>query len=59
MSSLIGPGVPIPKTGPVGLSETYFPFRAPLKVVTWQKKVSQRVAVGSLHTADRAHSREI
>lgn len=59
MSSLMGPGVPVPKTGPVGLSEVYIPFRVSLKVVTWQKKVSQRVAVGSLHTVDRACSREI
>lgn len=42
MSSLISLGVPIPKTGPVGLSELHFPSRASLKVVTWQKKEFQR-----------------
>lgn len=52
MSSLVALGVPIPKTGPVGLSEMYCLFRASLKVVTCQKEVSHRVAVGSLHTAD-------
>lgn len=52
MNSLVALGVPIPKTGPVGLSEMYCPFRTSLKVMTCQKKVSQRVPVGSLHTAD-------